>query len=44
MTSYTKGKELLMTANLETYKDMLQQPWGRLMYDIIFAQLGHHQN
>ncbi|BBE39422.1 class I SAM-dependent methyltransferase [Streptococcus dysgalactiae] len=33
-----------MTANLETYKDMLQQPWGRLMYDIIFSQLGHHQN
>lgn len=25
--------------NLETYKEMLSQPWGRILYELIFAQL-----
>ena len=29
-----------MTVNLKAYKDMLTRPWGKLMYDLIFAQLG----
>lgn len=28
-----------MAVNLETYKEMLTQPWGKIMYELIFAQL-----
>ncbi|WP_369350952.1 class I SAM-dependent methyltransferase [Streptococcus hillyeri] len=28
-----------MSVNLETYKEMLTQPWGKIMYELIFAQL-----
>ena len=27
--------------NISHYKDMLQQPWGKIQYDITFAQLAH---
>lgn len=27
--------------NLATYRDMLAQPWGKIQYDITFAQLAH---
>lgn len=29
-----------MTVNLQHYRDMLEQPWGKIMYHSIFAQLG----
>lgn len=31
-------------ANLETYKEMLSQPWGKIMYELIFAQLEDIEN
>ncbi len=31
-------KEAQMSVNLETYKEMLAQPWGKIMYELIFAQ------
>ena len=27
--------------NISHYKDLLQQPWGKIQYDITFAQLAH---
>ena len=30
--------------NISHYKDMLQQPWGKIQYDITFAQLAHLEN
>lgn len=30
-----------MPVNIENYKNMLQQPWGKIQYEIIFAQLQH---
>lgn len=29
-----------MSVNLEKYREMLKQPWGKIMYQLIFAQLG----
>lgn len=28
-------------ANIETYREMLQQPWGKIQYELTFAQLAH---
>ncbi|VUW95799.1 Ubiquinone biosynthesis O-methyltransferase [Streptococcus constellatus] len=33
-----------MAANLQIYKEQLEQPWGKLYYDILFAQLAHIKN
>lgn len=33
-----------MTIHLDTYRDMLEKPWGKLLYDLIFAQLSHINN
>ena len=30
-----------MTVNINAYKEMLNQPWGKIMYRLIFAQLSH---
>ena len=30
--------------HISHYKDMLQQPWGKIQYDITFAQLAHLEN
>lgn len=30
--------------NISHYKDMLQQPWGKIQYEITFAQLAHLEN
>ena len=30
-----------MVVNLESYRDMLKQPWGKIQYEITFAQLKH---
>lgn len=30
-----------MPVNIESYKNMLQQPWGKIQYEITFAQLRH---
>ena len=30
--------------NISHYKDMLQQPWGIIQYEITFAQLAHLEN
>ena len=33
-----------MTIDLKAYQEMLAQPWGKIMYELIFAQLSHVQN
>lgn len=33
-----------MTVNINAYKEMLNQPWGKIMYRLIFAQLSHVKN
>ncbi|MGT2771998.1 class I SAM-dependent methyltransferase [Streptococcus marimammalium] len=33
-----------MSANLDNYKNMLEQPWGKLQYEITFSQLSHIKN
>lgn len=33
-----------MTIDLKAYREMLAQPWGKIMYELIFAQLSHVQN
>ena len=33
-----------MTVNINAYKEMLNQPWGKIMYRLIFAQLSHIKN
>ncbi|MCO4469612.1 Methylase involved in ubiquinone/menaquinone biosynthesis [Streptococcus infantarius subsp. infantarius] len=30
-----------MIVNINAYKEMLNQPWGKIMYRLIFAQLSH---
>lgn len=30
--------------NIKNYKEMLQQPWGKIQYEITFAQLAHLKN
>ncbi|MGT2755032.1 class I SAM-dependent methyltransferase [Streptococcus ovis] len=30
--------------NITTYREMLQQPWGKIQYDITFSQLAHLKN
>lgn len=33
-----------MTTNLYHYRQMLEQPWGKIQYEIAFAQLSHLEN
>ncbi len=33
-----------MTVNINAYKEWSQQPWGKIMYRLIFAQLSHIKN
>lgn len=33
-----------MTSNINAYKEWSQQPWGKIMYRLIFAQLSHIKN
>ncbi|MBM7635855.1 class I SAM-dependent methyltransferase [Streptococcus saliviloxodontae] len=33
-----------MTVNLESYRQMLAQPWGKIQYDITFSQLSAIEN
>ncbi|KHD44799.1 class I SAM-dependent methyltransferase [Streptococcus hongkongensis] len=33
-----------MSINIENYKAYLQEPWGKIQYDILFAQLEHIQD
>ena len=30
--------------NIQQYKQMLEQPWGKIQYEITFAQLAHLKN
>lgn len=30
-----------MTSDLDHYREMLAQPWGKIQYEITFAQLAH---
>ncbi|EGE54759.1 class I SAM-dependent methyltransferase [Streptococcus parauberis] len=33
-----------MSVNLESYKEMLAQPWGKIQYELTFVQLAHIKN
>lgn len=33
-----------MTTDIKSYRDMLQQPWGKIQYSLTFAQLDHLKN
>ncbi|MCU9534070.1 class I SAM-dependent methyltransferase [Streptococcus sp. CSL10205-OR2] len=33
-----------MTINIENYRKMLEQPWGKIQYEITFEQLSHIKN
>ncbi|AGM97932.1 hypothetical protein K710_0125 [Streptococcus iniae SF1] len=32
-----KRKEIIMTVDLKRYRENLEQPWGKIQYEITFA-------